>query len=104
MWHFKNWTGLIHRHAGEQETRGCAGGSWLRPLRTGRRRARRRPFGPEWLEDRVALSTFPANPTADNGDDDSPTPGSLRAAILAANLDQVADTIDFSIGTGAQTI
>jgi parallel beta-helix repeat protein len=45
--------------------------------------------------------------TADNGDNNSPTPGSLRAAIVKVNTSGSTGSqneIDFSIGTGVQTI
>src|SRR5262249_30405413 len=43
-------------------------------------------------------ATFLINTTADSG------AGSLRQAILDSNANAGADTIDFSIGSGAQTI
>lgn len=41
----------------------------------------------ERFEERLLLSTFTVRSTADNADDLNPTPGSLRAAIVAANAD-----------------
>jgi hypothetical protein len=69
-----------------------------------RGRARHRPAAPrfrpqlEALEDRVVPSTLTVTNTADSG------PGSLRLAILDANSHPGADTIDFAIGSGLQTI
>src|SRR5262249_22260801 len=39
----------------------------------------------ECLEGRIAPSTFVVTTGLDNGNDSSPTPGSLRAAIVATN-------------------
>ena len=51
------------------------------------------------------VTTYIVTTTADNLDNNSPTPGSLRAAIRSANLNPGADTIDFSIpGAGPHTI
>lgn len=50
------------------------------------------------LEERATPATFTVTTTADSG------AGSLRAAITSANSTAGADTITFSIGTGAQTI
>ena len=74
--------------------RGCGRG----PV-AGRQRQRRR-MRPTVLalEERRLLATFTVTSTADSG------PGSLRYEICQANLDPGANTIDFSIGTGAQTI
>lgn len=59
-----------------------------RTRRNARRRRPRRPgLGWERVEERTLLSTFTVTNTADNGDDAHPVPGSLRAAILAANAD-----------------
>jgi hypothetical protein len=66
----------------------------------------------EFLEDRLTPSTFTVVTTADNGDDVNPIPGSLRAALVAANAHDnslnpggAADVIAFAIpGTGPQTI
>ncbi|MEQ8667884.1 MAG: right-handed parallel beta-helix repeat-containing protein, partial [Pirellulales bacterium] len=52
----------------------------------------------EQLETRDLLAVFTVTNTADAGD------GSLRAAIAAANDTAGADRIEFSIGSGAQTI
>ncbi|MBV9957437.1 MAG: tandem-95 repeat protein, partial [Acidobacteria bacterium] len=50
-------------------------------------------------------TTYTVNTVADNLDNNSPTPGSLRAAIRAANLNPGADTIEFAIsGAGPHTI
>ncbi|HEY7913503.1 MAG TPA: FG-GAP-like repeat-containing protein, partial [Blastocatellia bacterium] len=50
-------------------------------------------------------ATFSVTTTEDNGDNVSPTPGSLRKAILDANASPGADIIDFSIpGFGTKTI
>jgi hypothetical protein len=48
--------------------------------------------------------SFTVTTTADNGDNTSPISGSLRAAILSANANPGADTIDFDIGTGTPVI
>ena len=58
---------------------------------------RAKPFL-EVLEDRRVLATFLVDTVADSG------PGSLRQAILDANSAAGADTIQFAVGTGAQTI
>jgi hypothetical protein len=71
-----------------------------RPSRVSRRRY---PLAVETLEGHLLLSPIIVSTTADNGSNTSPTPGSLRAAILAANK-QPGATIDFLIGSGAQTI
>jgi hypothetical protein len=47
---------------------------------------RRFALGPESLESRRLLTTFVVTNTLDNGSDVSPTPGSLRAAMVASNL------------------
>src|SRR5712691_1051037 len=54
----------------------------------------------------VQAQTFTVTTTADNGNDAAPTPGSLRAAIVAANDNgEGADTINFNIpGSGVKTI
>ncbi len=49
----------------------------------------------EALEDRSLMSVVFT--TVDNGDDSAPTPGSLRAAIIAANATMAPDTITFDI-------
>jgi Tol biopolymer transport system component len=51
-----------------------------------------------------SVVTFTVTTTADNGDNTSPIPGSLRAAILSANANPGADTIEFDIGTGTPVI
>jgi hypothetical protein len=58
------------------------------------------PFRPrlEELERRLAPATFTVSNTNDSG------AGSLRQALLDANATPGLDTIDFSIGAGAQTI
>jgi hypothetical protein len=76
---------------------------FLRPARNRRAIARRQTHPRlEQLEDRQLLSTFAVINTNDSG------AGSLRQAILDANADeratQSAETINFSIGTGARTI
>ncbi len=47
----------------------------------------RAAIGLELLESRRLLATFTVTNTADNGSDTSPTPGSLRAAIVDSNED-----------------
>ena len=50
-------------------------------------------------------ATFHVTTTADNGDNNNPTPGSLRQAVLDANENAGPDVIDFQIpGSGVQTI
>lgn len=51
-------------------------------------------------------ATFHVTATADNGDNNNPTPGSLRKAIIDANNNPGADVIDFQIlpAGGVQTI
>src|SRR6266571_4139275 len=50
-------------------------------------------------------ATFQVTTTADNGDNNNPTAGSLRKAILDANGNPGPDVIDFQIpGGGVQTI
>jgi predicted outer membrane repeat protein len=44
-------------------------------------------FGWERCEERTLLSTFNVTSTLDNGDNTNPIPGSLRAAVVAANAD-----------------
>jgi len=57
------------------------------------------------LEDYVLLAPLLVTTTADNGSNTSPTPGSLRAEIIAANALTGSSEIDFSIsGSGPQTI
>jgi hypothetical protein len=83
--------------------------SWLRSARTrsvptdpeyGRHptrlpgRARPTRLGLEPLEDRTVPNAFTVSNLADNG------PGSLRAAITAANANPGADVIDFAHGLG----
>jgi uncharacterized repeat protein (TIGR01451 family) len=73
-----------------------------------RRHRRALPAGGriEWLEQRLALAPFLVTTTADNGDNTTPTPGSLRAAIVGVNASaDPSNTIDFDIpGSGVQTI
>jgi titin len=68
--------------------------------------ARNRP-GIEVLEDRCLLATFVVLNTGDNGGV-NPAPhagtGTLRQAIVDANATAGANTIQFQIGKGAQTI
>src|SRR5687767_147979 len=62
-------------------------------------KARKPRHAIERLEDRLAPAAFTVPTTADSG------AGSLRQAILNANLDAVFDTIVFNIpGPGAHTI
>ncbi len=71
------------------------------------RRGESRRLSLEALECRELLTGFTVTSALDNGDNASPTPGSLRAAIIAADNDSTigADTISFTIpGTGPQTI
>jgi hypothetical protein len=57
------------------------------------------------LEDRTAPAVFTVTTVLDNGNNVSPTPGSLREAILKANLNPGADDIIFAIpGAGVQVI
>jgi hypothetical protein len=77
-----------------------------RPDRISRRNPARR-LNLESLECRDLLTGFSVLTAADNGNNASPTPNSLRAAIIAANADPTVggDTISFEIpGTGVQTI
>src|SRR6266705_1793667 len=54
---------------------------------------------------RASAITFTVTTTADNGNNASPTPGSLRKAILDSNGGVFADTITFAIpGAGVHTI
>ncbi len=54
---------------------------------------------------RASAITFTVTTTADNGNNASPTPGSLRKAILDSNGGFFADTITFAIpGAGVHTI
>src|SRR5262245_22671232 len=78
---------------------------WWKP---GRQTARPRPPRPrrrfrlqcEVLEERQLLSTWTVTTTADNGSNASPTPGSLRQAILKAdNMGAASDKIVFAIPT-----
>ncbi len=80
-----------------------------RPDRTGRpaRQARARRLNLEPLEGRELLAMFMVTTAADNGNNASPTPGSLRAAIVALDADNTvgADSISFNIAaSGVQTI
>jgi hypothetical protein len=78
----------------------------LNPMFRLRARSRRSRPAVEGLEGRQLLSTLYVTSLGDNGDNANPTPNSLRAAIVASNNAPVGTvtTIDFSIGTGAQTI
>jgi titin len=60
----------------------------------------------EWLEQRLAPAAFLVTTTGDNGNDTTPTPGSLRAAIVGVNASaDPSNTINFNIpGSGVQTI
>lgn len=58
----------------------------------------RRHVRTESLESRLLFAVFPVTTTADSG------AGSLRQAILDANAAVGLDSIEFGIGTGAQTI
>ena len=63
------------------------------------RNGRGSAFRPELLERRVLLSTYTVTNVNDSG------PGSLRQAILDANANAGADTVQFQIpGTGVHTI
>ena len=74
----------------------------LRKSRGHRRRqafsVRPRRLGMEMLEDRLVLSTFLVENTADVG------PGSLRQAVLDANTSPGADEIAFDVSLTGQTI
>src|SRR5262249_13193783 len=81
---------------------------WSRPPRPARKPAppaspgaalRRRPLV-EVMEGRQLLSTLYVTTATDNGNNTSPTPGSLRAAILQADAQPAGTftTIDFKIG------
>jgi parallel beta-helix repeat protein len=64
-----------------------------------------RKFNLVHLEDRFAPAVFTVTTVADNGDNLNPTAGSLRAAIISANVAAGADTIDFNLGgSGVRTI
>lgn len=72
-----------------------------------KRRIRFRRLSLEALECREMLTGFTVTTALDNGNNVSPTPNSLRAAIIAANADPTvgADSISFAIpGPGTQTI
>ena len=75
----------------------------------GRKRLKRQPFRPEFLdlEQRRLMSIFQVTNTGDNGGV-NPAPntgtGTLRQAIVDSNATPGSNTIDFSIGTDAQTI
>src|SRR5678809_59081 len=58
------------------------------------------------LSGAVQANTFHVTTTADNGDNNNPTAGSLRKAILDANSNPGPDLIDFQIlsAGGVQTI
>jgi hypothetical protein len=65
----------------------------------------RRKFNLVHLEDRFAPAVFTVTTVADNGDNLNPTDGSLRAAIVSANITAGADSIVFNLGgTGVRTI
>lgn len=65
----------------------------------------RRHFNLVHLEDRFAPAVFTVTTVADNGDNLNPTAGSLRAAIVSANIMAGADSIDFNLGgSGVRTI
>jgi hypothetical protein len=75
----------------------------LRP--TCRNRRARVALALEPLEDRTVPSTFIVTTTADNGNNNTPTPGSLRDAINRANSNPGLDTIAFAIpGAGVHTV
>ncbi len=71
-----------------------------RRRRDAAKRRKRSPFQPFFhtLEKRMMLATFLVSTAADSG------AGSLRQAILNSNAAPGSNTIDFNIGTGAQTI
>ncbi len=71
-----------------------------RRRRDAAKRKKRSPFKPFFhtLEKRMMLATFLVSTAADSG------AGSLRQAILNSNAAPGSNTIDFGIGTGAQTI
>src|SRR5262249_18310970 len=53
----------------------------------------------------ASAATFHVTTTSDNNNNSSPTPGSLRKAIIDANNNPGTDTIDFNIpGSGVHTI
>ena len=62
---------------------------------------RRRGVWPhvEGLDERCLLSTIIVTTTGDNGNNTTPTPGSLRAAILQSDQGTQGSTIDFNIPT-----
>jgi uncharacterized repeat protein (TIGR01451 family) len=57
----------------------------------------------ERVEDRVLMAVFTVTSTSDTANATAGD-GSLRGEILASNLTTTANTIDFSLPTGAQTI
>ena len=71
-----------------------------RRRREAAKRKKREPFQPSLfgLEKRMMPATFLVSTAADSG------AGSLRQAILNSNAAPGSNTIDFGIGTGAQTI
>ena len=71
-----------------------------RRQRDAAKRKKRRSFQPFFhtLEKRMMPATFLVSTAADSG------PGSLRQAIVNSNAAPGSNTIDFGIGTGAQTI
>ena len=80
-------------------------GKLFGPRRRGGRR-RRKPVQLQFRGDgeSVAASDFLVTTADDNGDNNNPTPGSLRQAILTANSTPGQVTIDFQIGSGPQAI
>jgi hypothetical protein len=67
--------------------------------KTGRRPSVRRRPQLEALEDRLAPAVIMVTTAVDNGNNAAPTPGSLRAAIIASNASVgVRDTIQFQAG------
>ena len=70
--------------------------------RRARARGRRRSIelGLEQCEDRFLLSTILVTTVQDDGNNDAPTPGSLRAAIIQANATPNS-TIDFKFSSGS---
>ena len=103
---FNNWTGLIHRHPGVQETRGRPGSGRSRPGR-----ARCLSFSVEGLEGRILLSGSPTIYTVTsvgNGTAGAGTAGTLPYVISQANADAnpAGSTIDFdpTVFSSPQTI
>ncbi len=70
-----------------------------------KRNRRRLAPGVLALEDRRLLATFTVTSTADTAPVNKPAPGTLRWAVEQANLATTSpSTIDFSLGSGAETI